>query len=63
VPAGFVVDLWAWQRYAITHLDPHASLNMIADRVDARVLGSYAVASSAWTRSSPPASGSRRWPR
>lgn len=44
VPIFFVVDLWAWQRYAVTHLDPTASLNMIADRVDARVFGSYEVA-------------------
>jgi nitrous oxide reductase family maturation protein NosD len=44
VPALFVVDLWAWQRYAVTHLDPHAALNLIANRVDARVVGSYDVA-------------------
>ncbi len=44
VPLGFVVDLWAWQRYAVTHLDAHAALNMIADRVDARVVGEYSVA-------------------
>src|SRR5690606_33240402 len=30
VPVFFVVDLWAWQRYAVTHLDPTASLSMIA---------------------------------
>ena len=44
VPVFFVADLWAWQRFAVTHLDPTASLSMIADRVDARVVGSYAVA-------------------
>jgi nitrous oxidase accessory protein len=44
VPMGFVLDLWAWQQYAVTHLDPTAALNMIANRVQARVLGEYAVA-------------------
>jgi nitrous oxidase accessory protein len=44
VPLGFVADLWFWQRYAVTHLDPTASLNMIADRVQARMLGHYSVA-------------------
>ena len=44
VPIGFVADLWFWQEYAITHLDPTASLNMIADRVQARLLGEYSVA-------------------
>ena len=44
VPFGFVADLWAWQQYAVTHLDPTAALNMIANRVDARVYGHYAVA-------------------
>jgi nitrous oxidase accessory protein len=44
VPAGFFLDLWFWQRFAVTHLDPHAPLNLIADRVDARVVGGYSVA-------------------
>jgi nitrous oxidase accessory protein len=44
VPAGFVADLWYWQEYAVTHLDPHAALNKIADRVQARLVGSYSVA-------------------
>ncbi len=44
VPAGFFLDLWFWQRFAVSHLDPHAPLNLIADRVDARVVGGYAVA-------------------
>jgi nitrous oxidase accessory protein len=44
VPVGFVADLWFWQQYAITNLDPTASLNMIADRVQARLLGKYSVA-------------------
>ena len=44
VPVGFAVDLYEWQRFAVTHLDPHAPLNMIANRVDARLLGSYAIA-------------------
>ncbi len=44
VPAGFVLDLWAWQRWAVTHLDPDAPMSMIADRVDARVIGRYTVA-------------------
>ena len=44
VPAAFLFDLWLWQRYATTHLDPHAALNLIANRVQARVLGEYKVA-------------------
>jgi nitrous oxidase accessory protein len=44
VPAFFAVDLWAWQRFAVTHLDKAAPLSMIADRVDARLIGEYAVA-------------------
>lgn len=44
VPIGFLVDLWAWQRFAVTHLDSHAALNMIANRVQARLLGEYKVA-------------------
>lgn len=44
VPIGFVLDLWAWQQYAMTHLDPTAALNMIANRVQARVYGHYSVA-------------------
>ena len=44
VPIGFMLDLWAWQRFAVTHLDPHAPLNMIANRVDSRLFGDYAIA-------------------
>ena len=44
VPVAFLFDLWLWQRYATTHLDPHAALNLIANRVQARVLGEYKVA-------------------
>ncbi|RKY16308.1 MAG: hypothetical protein DRQ55_18250 [Planctomycetota bacterium] len=44
VPFGFVADLWFWQQYAVTHLDPTASLNMIADRVQSRLVGRYDVA-------------------
>ncbi len=44
VPVVFALDLWAWQQYTVTHLDPHAALNMIANRVQARLLGDYSVA-------------------
>lgn len=44
VPFGFIVDLWYWQRYAVTHLDPTAAFSLIADRVQARVFGDYEVA-------------------
>jgi nitrous oxidase accessory protein len=44
VPFGFLLDLAFWQKFACTHLDPTASLNMIANRVDAKVLGHYSVA-------------------
>jgi nitrous oxidase accessory protein len=44
VPVAFLFDLWVWQRYATTHLDPHAALNLIANRVQARLLGEYKVA-------------------
>ncbi|MCP3918368.1 MAG: nitrous oxide reductase family maturation protein NosD [bacterium] len=44
VPFGFVADLWFWQQYAVKHLDPTASLNMIADRVQTRLVGKYSVA-------------------
>lgn len=44
VPVGFVADLWAWQRYTVSHLDPRAALNLIADRVDAQLVGEYSVA-------------------
>lgn len=44
VPFGFIADLWAWQRYAVTHLEPTAALSMIANRIDARVYGHYSVA-------------------
>jgi nitrous oxidase accessory protein len=44
VPLGFALNLWYWQRYAVTNLDPNAALNMIADRIRAQVWGEYAVA-------------------
>jgi nitrous oxidase accessory protein len=44
IPAVFIVDLWAWQQYAVTNLDPKASLNLIQNRIQARVFGEYAVA-------------------
>jgi nitrous oxidase accessory protein len=44
VPVGFMIDLWAWQRFAVTHLDPHAPLNMIANRIQAQLFGDYAIA-------------------
>ena len=44
VPIGFLFDLWAWQQYATSHLDPHAALNLIANRVQARLIGEYKVA-------------------
>src|SRR5262249_56065485 len=44
VPIGFVVDLWAWQRFAVTHLEPSAALHLISNRIDARLVGDYAVA-------------------
>jgi hypothetical protein len=44
VPLGFVADLWAWQRFAVGHLDPTAALHLISDRVDARLVGDYSVA-------------------
>jgi nitrous oxidase accessory protein len=44
VPIGFALDLWFWQQWAVTHLDPQAALNKIADRVQARLVGRYQVA-------------------
>ncbi|HSF40928.1 MAG TPA: nitrous oxide reductase family maturation protein NosD [Thermoanaerobaculia bacterium] len=44
VPLGFALDLWFWQRYAVTNLDPNAALNMIADRIRSQVWGKYSVA-------------------
>ncbi|HVY48840.1 MAG TPA: nitrous oxide reductase family maturation protein NosD [Minicystis sp.] len=44
VPLGFALDMWAWQKYAVTHLDTKAALSMIANRVEARLLGEYSVA-------------------
>src|SRR5262249_38308068 len=44
VPLGFMADLWFWQRYAVTHLDPHAALSMIADRIRSQLWGHYSVA-------------------
>src|SRR5262249_58600551 len=44
VPIGFVVDLWFWQRFAGTHLDPSAALHLISNRIDARLVGDYSVA-------------------
>jgi nitrous oxidase accessory protein len=44
VPIGFIADMWGWQQFAVTHLDPTAALNMIANRVQARVYGEYSVA-------------------
>jgi nitrous oxidase accessory protein len=44
VPFGFLLDLAFWQKFACTHLDPSASLNMIANRVEAKLLGHYSVA-------------------
>src|SRR5262249_39592844 len=44
VPIGFVVDLWAWQRFAVTHLEPSAALHLISNPIDARLVGHYAVA-------------------
>jgi nitrous oxidase accessory protein len=44
VPLGFALDLWYWQRYAVTNLDPNAALNMIADRIRSQVWGKYSVA-------------------
>ena len=58
VPIGFVADLWAWQQFAVTHLDPTAALNMIANRVQARVSASTRSPSSTSTRLSRQASGS-----
>jgi len=43
-PLGFLADMYFWQRYSVTHLDPKASLNMLQNRVQARLLGDYAVA-------------------
>jgi nitrous oxidase accessory protein len=44
VPFGFLLDLAFWQKFACTHLDPTASMNMIANRVDSRLLGHYSIA-------------------
>ena len=44
VPFGFALDLFVWQQYAVTHLDPSAALNMISNRVQARIIGEYRVA-------------------
>ncbi len=44
VPFGFALDLFVWQQYAVTHLDPNAALNMISNRVQARIIGEYRVA-------------------
>lgn len=44
VPIGFLLDMWLWQRYSVTHLDPTAALNMIQNRVRAQLFGSYKVA-------------------
>jgi nitrous oxidase accessory protein len=44
VPLGFALDLWYWQRHAVTNLDPNAALNMIADRIRSQVWGKYSVA-------------------
>ena len=44
VPIGFALDLWAWQRFAVTHLDPHAPLSMIANRIQSQLIGDYSIA-------------------
>ena len=44
VPLGFVADLWFWQWYAVNHLEPTAALHLIADRIQARLIGDYSVA-------------------
>lgn len=44
VPLGFVADLWMWQRFAITHLEPTAALHLISNRIKARLVGDYTVA-------------------
>jgi nitrous oxide reductase family maturation protein NosD len=44
VPVGFVLDLYFWQRYAVTNLDPHAPLNLIANRIQTQLWGHYSVA-------------------
>jgi nitrous oxidase accessory protein len=44
VPVGFAADLWAWQHHAVSDIDPHAPLNLIANRVQARLIGAYSVA-------------------
>jgi nitrous oxidase accessory protein len=44
VPLGFVADLWFWQRYAVTHLEPTAALHLISNRIQAELVGDYTVA-------------------
>ncbi len=53
VPFGFALDLFVWQQYAVTHLDPNAALNMISNRVQARIIGEYRVAHAATRRPFP----------
>jgi hypothetical protein len=44
VPLGFCADLWFWQQHAVSDVDPHAPLNLIANRVQAQLVGAYSVA-------------------
>jgi nitrous oxidase accessory protein len=44
VPLGFVADLWFWQWYAVSHLEPTAALHLISNRIQARLVGDYSVA-------------------